>query len=417
MKSLLSAFGMVEGNLNLETVREELLDFEGEKKGLLLDIEDQEKNIDEAELAASSMEVVELRNRLIESDRKIAKLEKNIEKLNFEYMEGEKFHNALQENILALRQSDIVVSEFGAVDFSFCPACFEPVGHSDGSVCHLCKAPVKEGEIASYRLRMLRELEMQSRESSEIQKDIRKDLEVEKGKIRAEKVLHQKTLLELQSAQTTAYRPLQDKQRKLYERLGWLERQIEILGQRLEIAEKISSLSDRKGELEKRVSELEDKITAAKVAQKRQRSRAYTLLSETTRDLLNNDLEREDNFQKAENVAFDFGKEVLTVDGESFFAASSQVYLKNSFLLAILLSSLKDEGFRFPRFLMLDGLEDKGMEIPRVQHFQRLLNDRSAASDVRHQIILTGETLDSSLNRPDIIVGRRYTHTNKALDL
>ena len=132
-----------------------------------------------------------------------------------------------------------------------------------------------------------------------------------------------------------------------------MDRQAEVLSERIEIANKVDKLSQQKAVLNAKRSELMDRIVAAKRAQDKQRSKAYTLLSQITRELLNDDLEREDSFISAKHLDFSFAKERITVDGQSRFAASSSVYLKNSFALGLLLASLEDSKFRFPRLLML----------------------------------------------------------------
>jgi hypothetical protein len=125
--------------------------------------------------------------------------------------------------------------------------------------------------------------------------------------------------------------------------LGRLDRQLEVLSERLKLAQRVNELIEEKAARNEQISKLRDLIEAGKIAQEEQRRKSYTLLSTTTREFLNRDLPREDSFQKAQHVAFDFGKEKISVDGRSAFAASSWVYLKNSFFIFYI--ALLIEGF------------------------------------------------------------------------
>jgi hypothetical protein len=116
-------------------------------------------------------------------------------------------------------------------------------------------------------------------------------------------------------------------------------------------------------------------------------------------------------------VNFDFGENRVEVDERLNFAASSMVFLKNSFHLAILLSSTSNAFFRYPRFGLFDNIEDKGMEMERSHRFQELVVDASRNIGVDHQIIMTTSMIAPKLNVPDLTVGRYFTHEHKSLNL
>jgi hypothetical protein len=61
-------------------------------------------------------------------------------------------------------------------------------------------------------------------------------------------------------------------------------------------------------------------------------------------------------------VDFSFEQNKISVDGQTYFSASSRVILKNSLFCGFLFAALKEKFFRHPRFCMLDTVEDKGME-------------------------------------------------------
>jgi hypothetical protein len=418
LKSLFSALGSMSEDLGLLSVQRELQEALEERAQVFQEIQTVSLHTQGDAEETDSEQLDRIRDELASLGQEIVVLEERIQSLGFQVAEAHDFIASLEGNLEALKQSELTHSELGAISFSYCPACFTPVDEPEGSsTCPLCKSPIDESAKRPHQLRMRRELEMQLRESREIQKE--REQEVSSAKLQLIKASARRTQLrsEYRAKQIVPTSKQQQRLQELYERAGWLERQTEILSERIELANKIDELSEKKASLNSERSILTDRIEAARRAQDDRRGRAYTLLSELTRELLNSDLEREDSFVSAQHVDFSFGKERITVDGSSVFAASSSVYLKNSFLFAILLASTEDGNFRFPRLLMLDGIEDKGMEEDRIHHFQNLMQERSSAAKARHQVIFTAQTLSEELLNAGIIVGTRYSHEKKTLDL
>ena len=120
-------------------------------------------------------------------------------------------------------------------------------------------------------------------------------------------------------------------------------------------------------------------------------------------------------FQNAETVTFSFAKDDIKVDGQSYFSASSTVYLKNSFLSAFLFCAARDQLFRHFRIAILDTIEDKGMEPERSQNFQRLLVDQSASIEADHQIIFATAMINPELDTEEYVVGLSSTHDQRTL--
>ena len=205
--------------------------------------------------------------------------------------------------------------------------------------------------------------------------------------------------------------------RKLYGRAGYLERQLENLSEKASVIERIEALSDAKKRLNAEILDLKHTIEAGERVQRNQLSRAYSAISDNTVALLRRDLDRQDLFQNAQSVTFSFGDDRLAVNGESFFSASSMVFLRNSFFAAFFKSSLEDPKFRHPRILLMDTIEDKGMEPERSHRFQSLLREISENSRVDHQIIYATAMLEPSLQESDFIVDRFYTHENRTLNI
>src|SRR3546814_2913323 len=91
------------------------------------------------------------------------------------------------------------------------------------------------------------------------------------------------------------------------------------------------------------------------------------------------------------------------------------VILKNSFAAGMLDAALLDQRFNLPRWMLLDNVEDKGMVEERSWNFQRLLAAMSEAARVPHQIIFTTSKIAPELDRPELVVGRRYERAARSL--
>ena len=174
-------------------------------------------------------------------------------------------------------------------------------------------------------------------------------------------------------------------------------------------------MSRLKVELTASIAELTDLNQRLKTSEAQRLAKAYTAVADETVFFLHHDLPRQDSFQKAESVSFSFADDKITVDGESYFSASSKVYLKNSFLSAFLFSAARDPQFRHLRLLILDTIEDKGMEPERSQNFQQLLVDRSAEIEADHQIIFATAMINPNLDTEEFVVGRKSTHDERSL--
>lgn len=111
----------------------------------------------------------------------------------------------------------------------------------------------------------------------------------------------------------------------------------------------------------------------------------------------------------------DFAEDRVSIDNRALFSASSMVYLKNAFRLAMLKASCLDRSYLYPRFLLMDYIEDKGMEPPRSQLFQQEIIKMSESLTTEHQIIFTTSMIDPVINESDHCVGDFYTDKNKTL--
>ena len=173
-----------------------------------------------------------------------------------------------------------------------------------------------------------------------------------------------------------------------------------------------------RGSLNTRVTRLKAEIEAIQRAQGKRKHEAYTLISNQTKKLLDQDLQEHSDFGNVANVSFEFSGDWVAINGEKNRAgsASGMVILKNSFAAGMLSASLIDTRFNLPRWMLFDNIEDKGMVEERSWNFQRLLVALSQASMTSHQIIFTTSKIAPELNREELVIGRRYERAARSLN-
>lgn len=262
---------------------------------------------------------------------------------------------------------------------------------------------------------MRRDLEAQIRESerlNEQREDTQKRLRQALFELTQQ---NEKSISEYRSLADSLSHPTDQAIEMLAKEIGYLERRLDELVELSKVALTVEQLSAKKAELLARKSSLSDEVGARLAAQERRKLSAYTQVAELTKYFLKADLPREEAFSKAVSVQFVFEKNMISVDGSRMFAASSMVYLKNSFHLALFTASLRDPEFRVPRFMMFDNVEDKGMEPERSQNFQRIAAEVCNNSSVDCQIIMTTSMIADELNEAPYTVGEYYTHENRTL--
>jgi len=347
---------------------------------------------------------------------KIQSLEFENRTLEFEISDSERFLRHLKYMLEEIDKASITYEELGGIHFQYCPACFSPTEISEHSKqCHLCKTTLDDSERASRSLAVKIDMQMQLRESQQLQDERQLALETNSKSLRTARREH--------SSKAAAYdaisrAPISSRDAAiagLNRRIGFIDSRIETLNQRLEMAARINDMANLKARLNNQITALKEEIRAISSAQDKRRRRAYTTIANNVIELLHQDTGDQDAFVDAKSFDFSFGNDSMSVDGKSNFAASSLVILKNSFHLGLLMSSLQDKEFLLPRFMMFDNIEDKGMVPQRSWNFQRLICWASGASQPAHQIILTTSMLDPGFEGSDMLVGPSYSKEHRTL--
>ncbi len=139
------------------------------------------------------------------------------------------------------------------------------------------------------------------------------------------------------------------------------------------------------------------------------------LVSTIGKRILKKDLKRQEAFENPTIFSVNFGDDAMLVDGKMNFAESSNVVLKNTSILSLLLGASYDAEFWHPKFLLMDNIEDKGMEQIRSHNYQKILIEESKNAKFPHQIIFTTSMLDPALEESKLTVGAHYTREKKTL--
>ena len=159
---------------------------------------------------------------------------------------------------------------------------------------------------------------------------------------------------------------------------GFIEGEILQFRTMLENAELYDKLINKKAQLEKEVGFLNAYIYKTETKQTRLKESINEKVREEGVYLLNNDLDRQDEFKNASDFFIDYSNNITFLSNKfSKYSASSNFYLKVSARFSVFLASLYINGMRFPRFIFADNMEDKGIEIKKSSKFTKIINRES----------------------------------------
>lgn len=342
-----------------------------------------------------------------------AQISDQIAKNSFEISDSQLFIASLESRIEALTETRSTISALSDVAFIHCPACqIELVKKDTG--CSVCGTEQDDSESnidPTFKVR--KEIEFQIEESKKLI-DIRQD---RLGKLRLGQKQAKTKLEELERELTVILKPQRtvsvQLRRKLNE-IGSLRSQISALNSSKEEFGKLYNLYEEREAIQAEVSKLRTEIKRLEAKQDSEITRKKYQLATITREIIRAD-SHEEIFTEGQKIEFDFGEDRVTIDDRALFSASSMVYLKNAFRLAMLKASCLESSYLYPRFLLMDNVEDKGMQHARSQQFQREIISVSESLPVEHQIIFTTSMIAPELDASDYCVGDFYDDDNKTL--
>lgn len=420
LRSIFTTMGSVPHSLTLEWVSSERREIERKISEVQAEILKLEERIFHGEVSDGlSLVDQEKAYEIVRSlQEKLADKQTELDDLQLEIADSDLFIKSLQAKLAALNDAAVTADALKGISFVYCPACFAPVDEPTSQFhCHLCKAPFDRDRAQSRILLLINDIALQEKQSKELQQyrvDNLRSIERELTRLKSEWEGASRRYKLANKSPTTE---LRSKAKELHREAGYLERSLEELNSKAGLIDRIDQLSKKKADLERERSMLNDKIDAGDIAQKNRLSKSYTAIADNVRKLLKIDLARQDTFDNAESIEFSFADDRISVNGESFFSASSMVYLRNSFLVSLWKAAIEDKAFRHPRILILDTVEDKGMEPKRSHNFQNILKEISEVAGVENQLIYATSMISPDLENSKYVVGRFYTHDHRTLAL
>lgn len=418
LKSLFAVLGKTEHGLNFEWLESERKTLTARQQETQAEIE----RIEHALVLAAGADKATMRaqeDAYAEVQRlqtKLASVQERRDAINLAIADSGNYIRSLDQKIAALDDAAAAAEHLGDVRFGVCPACLSPIASTtDDSHCHLCKAEFHDDRGSERIVAIINETAIQLRQSNILQEDRTKrvsEYETQLSQLRNE---WQLASAKLAAAQRLPSTEIRERLRELNRTAGYLQRQIEDLARKEEIASIVADISARKDALNNQINQLRSDNDRLEASQERQLTRAKTLIADEVRDLLRHDLRRQDSFENPRNIQFDFASNTITVDGHTYFSASSRVILKSSFFLGFFAAATSDKSFRHPRFVMIDTIEDKGMEPERSHNFQNQILRKSQKANVEHQIIYATAMISPLLDDEDYLVGRYYTRDEPTL--
>lgn len=416
LDAVYSFISPTEGVLSSDNIREKI-------NAHALQVEEINKSINSKLLDADEDSSDEVQSETNDLGRKIAAEAQVLDQLILrqteatdEIVESKVFLASLDGRVKALQESKETFDIFGDIKFRYCPSCLAEVGPTDSDdVCHLCKTTISESKREEFYLAALNELHFQQKESAKVlaiqeQRFLEANNQVFASRnllssLRSEHrsllVINNDRMLELT---------------KLSIQLGSVKEKIEQLNSKAKLVSSVQGLQDRKNDLQLEINVLSDEMEQIQGRLASRRQSLERSISDRTVSLIRQDYDYETAFSVAKKFRFSFQDDIMLVDDVSRFSASSEIILKNSFHLALLLESLTDENMRYPRILLLDNIEDKGMVEERSQNFQNVVVQALEGYKQDFQVIMTTSMIAPNLEGTPYCVGRFYPKGDHTLE-
>ena len=417
LRALQRVFGDGDEFTAPEQVDTEVSQLRAEAESLRGEIERVEDFVESEQVDAFLQERKNAQAILIRERREIANLEIIEKNLEYEMEEINEFIEYLDELKEKVTFAEATSNFIGSIEFTHCPACGEQLEATNTNLtnCIVCKQPIdQETNSTKFNLIFL-DLDLQTRESRQLIEQKKSERRTVLSKLRTLRHEHEKVLSSFNLRFSTSNGPQDAFLRPRIKRLGQIETKLEFLLKDRERAEQFADLSKMKIACEQRIKRIREKETVLRALSEKRRSKAHSQTSESICSILRSDLPRQDEFVSAARVEIDFRNDSVSLDGQSNFAESSNVILKNATVFAFLLAAANDQEFYHPRFVLIDNIEDKGMEEERSHLFQQTLINTTEELESPFQVIFTTSMVNPELELEKYTIGPPYTSVNPSL--
>lgn len=418
LTSLLHALPSEESLARVDAIDTRTVELGVEYDRLAAEIGDADNIVDGGEtqkfLKARAKAVNVLRN----FREKLAETEQALQVSNLESGDLVNFLEYLEELSEKLPKAQTASEIVGNIEFTHCPACLIPLStEKSADYCVLCGAETDPEAEQSRYLQIKMDIDIQIRESRQLLNDKKQASTQLERDLRRSRRSYEDMLSDFTVKYDLSTSPRESFVAERYQRLGQIDRERIALERLRERVMEIEELTQGKELLQNQINRLKDQQTALESQSIKRRVEALARVSEKAKAILKQDLERQPEFQSAQNISVMFGDNSVLVDEELNFAESSNVIVKNTAILSLLLAAVEDEKFCHPRFILLDNIEDKGMEQQRSHNFQKVIVRASEEAHIEHQIIFTTSMMNPDLDEEQYVIGPHYTHENRTLKI
>ncbi|AZO53627.1 MULTISPECIES: AAA family ATPase [unclassified Mesorhizobium] len=356
-----------------------------------------------------------MRRRLQKLAGELQGSEQRLSDLEGEQGEINQFVEHLEQQLAALGAAENLSFRLGTIEFQYCPACLKPLSDKQAQHCIVCDEIIDEDKAKSKYFELKVDHELQIRESRQLLTMKAAEVERLQSEVRTLRRAYSSTMADFSSRYDVSNSPREAYLAERYKLLGGLEREAEYMEELRATLQRIDELSVQRSTLNDEIALLEAKIKRLEASYMARVAKAMNLVGTIGKRILTKDLKRQEAFENPTAFSVNFGDDAMLVDGKMNFAESSNVVLKNTAILSLLLAASYDADFWHPKFLLMDNIEDKGMEEKRSHNYQRILIEESKNAKFPHQIIFTTSMLDPTLEPSGLTVGPHYTRQMKTL--
>lgn len=386
-----------------------------EKVAVLSQIENADELVGARQADDFSAERRQMQSRIRSLARNLNAAEERSATLTDELAEIGQFLVYLEDQLETLSATDDLAEKIGNIEFQFCPACLQPLDEAEPGHCIVCcqVLDVDEAKTKYFEIRI--DTELQIRESRQLLDSKNGQILEEQAEARTLRRDYSALLSDFTSRYDVSNSPRESFLADRNRRIGRIDYELAHLEEIRAIVERIDALSAARAALNDEIDRVEKLLRRLMASATARTNKAMALIGSIGRNILKQDLSREDAFDNPTTFSINFGDDAMLVDGKMNFAESSNVVLKNAAILSMLFAACYDSEFWHPRFLLMDNIEDKGMESVRTHNFQRLLISEAKKVQAPFQVIFTTSMPDDSLEGSGLTVGPRYSRQSKTL--